>query len=361
VAHPQNRAASEYQPSRIKKNRLDQEKKDSKLMNDPFAEDLAANHHDQPSAATRLFAKFRESINSTSNPNASEDVGTPTQQRSDFPAVAGHHVHHSQGTRGAAHPRTVSEDIDDHMDGSVHQGSDVCPSCGYIRMSSVYCPVSQLHHGTDLPAETPRRKKPSLFSRIRDSMSGLTPLGGAEDGDPNADPTTHADAGDVGVNGAGTVVAPASPSQGITSLFSKTREEKQIADLIHLEEKARKQIVEVVKLSVHEIDRQLTAIHKDVRDVLRAHERTRNAIAFEFKTEFDKFYAERKRELEDIKKDFIIESKLLLKKEKERKKHACGDTATETEVQPCEQESDVAAPVVESPDEDAADRGEPRP
>lgn len=308
-------------------------------MNDPFAETSAKS---QESAATRLFAKIRGSMNGATT---TEDPGTPTHQRTDFPSIGGNAVPGHASAARSAHPRTVSEDIDDHMDGSVHQGADVCPSCGYVRMSSVYCSVSQLHHGTDLPSETPRKKKPSLFSRIRDSMSGLTPMGGGDETDgATGSPITNADAGDATVNGAGTVVIPSSPPQqgGIAGLFTKTKEEKQIADLLHAEEKTRKQIVEVVKLSAHEIDRQLTAIHKDIREVLRCQERARNVVAFEFKTEFDKIYVERKRDLEEFKKGFLLEVKLILKKDKERKKHT--SEATEDTVVDAGADEQQAAP-----------------
>lgn len=277
-------------------------------MNDPFASQ-------KQEGGKSLFTKFRETLNGSTTEGGDPSTPTQQQQQSDFPtmnASSAASASSASRSQAQAHPRTTSEDIDDHMAGSVHQGADQCPSCGYVRMSSVYCPVSQLHHGTDLPAETPRRKKQSLFSRIRDSMSGITPV--VEDSDSGVDaPTTNADAADA---------TPSSPAQGITGLFSKSKEEKQFAELAHQEEKARKQIVDIVRLSVQEIDRQLTAVHKEAREAVRANERARNIILFDFKTEFDKFYAERKRELEDFKKDMLMETKLMLKKEKERKKHA---------------------------------------
>lgn len=277
-------------------------------MNDPFASDKQ-----DASNGKSLFAKFFQGTEGG-------DPSTPTQQQADFPSMNGGANTNASTSQPPAHPRTTSEDIDDHMAGSVHQGTDVCPSCGYVRMSSVYCSVSQLHHGSDLPAETPRRKKQSLFSRIRDSMSGITPV--VDDTDSGADaPNANADSTEGG--------APPSPSQGITGLFSKSKEEKQLAEVIHHEEKARKQIVDIVRLSVQEIDRQLTAVHKEAREVIRANERARNIVAFDFKTDFDKLYAERKRELEDIKKDFLVETKLMLKKEKERKKHSTEPSCNE--------------------------------
>jgi hypothetical protein len=277
-------------------------------MNDPFASE-------KQDGGKSLFTKFRETLNGSTSEGGPSTPTQQIQQQSDFPTMSTTTaVVAPSASRPQAHPRTTSEDIDDHMAGSVHQGADPCPSCGYIRMSSVYCPVSQLHHGTDLPAETPRRKKQSLFSRIRDSMSGITPV--IEDSDSEVDaPTTNADASDG-------AAAATSPAQGISGLFSRSKEEKQLSELAHQEEKCRKQIVDIVRLSVQEIDRQLTAVHKEVREAVRANERSRNIILFEFKTEFDKFYAERKRDLEDIKKDFLMETKLMLKKEKERKKHS---------------------------------------
>lgn len=277
-------------------------------MNDPFAK-----------GGTGLLSKLRG--------REGEEPQSPAQPPpADFPKIKVESDSAPPASPAkAAHPRTVSEDIDDHMDGSVHQGTDVCPSCGYVRMSSIYCSVSLLHHGTDLPAQTPNRKKNSIFSRIRDSMSGLTPLGGdsdREDAAGNSAPTTEA--------------------AGFT-LFAKSKEEKQLVELVQQEEKGRKAIVDVVRLSATEIERQLTVVHKDFREMLKSHEKARNNLAVVCKTEFDKMYSDRKRELEDLRKDFATETKLVAKKEKERRKHQA-TAGPETEA-PAPAVLDVFVPV----------------
>lgn len=243
-------------------------------------------------------------------------------------------VHHgrtdSKIAAGGRHPRTVSDDIDDHMEGSVHLGTDVCPSCGYVRMSSVYCPVSQLHHGTDLPLETPsKKKKASLFSRIRDSMSGLSPHPPTEDVDEQAASPCAPHQSHPALPDDAATCGDTPETSGIRwPLFSKTKEEKAVADINQLEEKERKSIYELHKLAVHEIDRQLTNVHKAIREIIRGHDRAKNVVAHECKQGFDKLYLERKQELEEIRTEFQLELKLLAKKEKERRKHlhaAAGD------------------------------------
>ncbi|KAG5492549.1 hypothetical protein JKF63_01127 [Porcisia hertigi] len=41
------------------------------------------------------------------------------------------------------------EELEDHMHGSIYARTDICQACGFPRGSSVCCPVSRRHHGTD--------------------------------------------------------------------------------------------------------------------------------------------------------------------------------------------------------------------
>lgn len=73
------------------------------------------------------------------------------------------------------HGRVESGDVDDHMLTSLYFPDDICKGCGFPRKSSVWCPVTQRHHGTDeLMAPTGHAKKGAgglkflkgVFSRV---------------------------------------------------------------------------------------------------------------------------------------------------------------------------------------------------
>lgn len=53
------------------------------------------------------------------------------------------HQHSRMPTSG------LSDEFEDHMIGSTFAGTDVCMGCGFPRSSSVWCSVTQRHHGTD--------------------------------------------------------------------------------------------------------------------------------------------------------------------------------------------------------------------
>ncbi|KPA86044.1 hypothetical protein ABB37_00316 [Leptomonas pyrrhocoris] len=87
------------------------------------------------------------------------------------------------GGGGSSHHATVSrdDDFEDHMLGSAYKCTDICKACGFPRGSSVCCPVTHLHHGTDEATTSAKRHHGRTFSggrnlmaRIRDKLP-LTP------------------------------------------------------------------------------------------------------------------------------------------------------------------------------------------
>ncbi|GET92639.1 hypothetical protein, unknown function [Leishmania tarentolae] len=52
----------------------------------------------------------------------------------------------SGNSLGAAQDPVV---LDDHMQNSIYFGTDTCMDCGFTRGSSVFCPVTHRHHGTN--------------------------------------------------------------------------------------------------------------------------------------------------------------------------------------------------------------------
>lgn len=277
-------------------------------MNDPFADEPGTQ---RPSKVVEFFSRLTqrhdEDDQTLQVPTTSTHQRTSSKQNSFF---------------STAHDRTSSQDIEDHMKDSQYSGSDICSACGYPRLSSIYCTVSSLHHGTDLPAETPsKKKKGSIFARIRDSMTGIDT---EEDQNARSQPAIAVDSGSTTPRHEGDGTAPPS-SPSFLAVFSKTKEEKQIAELVHQEEKDRKRIHENVKLSKEEIIRQLTTVHHQFREILKDQEKHRMELAHQHKVEADKTIAERKGEWEDLKKLWATEHKLALKKEKERRKHAVSE------------------------------------
>lgn len=97
----------------------------------------------------------------------------------------------------STHQASVSgeEEFDDHMAGSVYARSDICKFCNFPRGSSVCCPVTRRHHGTD-EEMTPGRDHSrsasgglNLISRIRRKLPlspgrRVSPQNG-DDGDVN--------------------------------------------------------------------------------------------------------------------------------------------------------------------------------
>ncbi|CAD2214511.1 hypothetical protein ADEAN_000195800 [Angomonas deanei] len=69
------------------------------------------------------------------------------------------------------------DDFDNHLENSPFAPSDVCPSCGYPRGSSVVCPVSLRHHGTDEVVKSHSRTPSGgmrLFHRLKHKSSKST-------------------------------------------------------------------------------------------------------------------------------------------------------------------------------------------
>jgi hypothetical protein len=66
------------------------------------------------------------------------------------PRSGGTSARRAAAAAGTHHVSVSGEDdFDDHMLGSMYQGTDICKACGFRRGSSVCCPVTRCHHGTD--------------------------------------------------------------------------------------------------------------------------------------------------------------------------------------------------------------------
>ena len=360
------------------------------MSNDPFAED-SYDHSSTPStggggghfhfkltspnkakAAAHSHQRTSSNSNSHSNHNtAFPSFGSPQQQQHSYlVAPASHH-----------HDRTVSEDIDDHMYGSPFAPTDICPACHMPRMSTIQCTVTQLHHGTDLPCETPKkRQNRGFFSRLRESFqSHEAPAANPTDSQPTSavhkevplqqpPPQFTGDGDDRdGEDDTGTSATPSSspsergqedeagtdvpaaethhvktPSGGI-SLFGirlgKTKDEKQLQELMDMEEHDRKKMQQdFLTLDMEEMTRQGAEIHKAVRHALKSQAKARLQVEVACKEEFDRLYLERKVGMEEIRREHLLEAKLTHKKEKERKKHAAMATGTAEEQQPASAE-----------------------
>ncbi|CAJ1992945.1 hypothetical protein conserved [Leishmania donovani] len=72
----------------------------------------------------------------------------------------------SVGRRGSSLGAAQNpEGLEDHMQNSIYAGTDTCMDCGFTRGSSVCCPVTRRHHGTDeLIASGRHRISHSRFS-----------------------------------------------------------------------------------------------------------------------------------------------------------------------------------------------------
>lgn len=71
------------------------------------------------------------------------------------------------GTPGAG--RSEEQEMEDHMSGSAYTATELCPACGFPRGSSVCCPVTRRHHGTNELMDSGRHQ----HSRSASGSKGL--------------------------------------------------------------------------------------------------------------------------------------------------------------------------------------------
>jgi hypothetical protein len=233
------------------------------------------------------------------------------------------------------HFRTESEELDDHMAGSEYNPADVCPRCGYARMSSVYCSVSATHHGTDRPLNTPRREKRGILQRIQDLIGTDRPNSDDDDDDDDAavqvdaqtcendaSPASHADnlheSSSTPTPQGGVSPRPAAASSS-WSLF-KSKEAKQLDDVREEEERARRSIQEqcLNELRITEVN--VREYSKKVRGDQKAFKQDRRDLEMACKTAFDVIYKERKEQLEVLQRIYTAELKRTKSAEKSTKK-----------------------------------------
>jgi hypothetical protein len=212
------------------------------------------------------------------------------------------------------------------MAGSQYSPTDICPRCGYARMSSVYCSVSATHHGNDKPLSTPRREKRGLLQRIQELIG--TDAGQRSPSD---------DSGDDGAGAAETAGQPLAEEQGGSahstprqagpaaaassswSLF-KTKDEKQVDDLRLEEERCRQRIVETCMVDLRITEVNIKDYSKRVRGDQKVFKQERRDLEMACKTGFDGIYKERKEQLEVIQRIFTVELKKVRSEEKAAKK-----------------------------------------
>lgn len=227
------------------------------------------------------------------------------------------------------HSRSQSEEFEDHMEGSIYAPHDICPRCNYPRMSSVCCPVSQLHHGTDQPFETPQKKK-GLFERMRQSLVGsdgsantgpqpVAPMHLDADAKPSGPPAETVDDDEKKSESSSSDSEAAQPtsekpkSSGWT-LF-KSAEEKAQHELKRTQNDARKSLSEEEKAAFRALEKDVKEFERLVKDAMKkqAAERAHveeDALKKEFEAQVkqpwkkavEELEKQFKRELDDIKK-----------------------------------------------------------
>ncbi|CCW64853.1 unnamed protein product [Phytomonas sp. EM1] len=66
-------------------------------------------------------------------------------------------------------PPPEADPLEDHLAGSLYQPRDLCADCGFPRGSSVRCPATSRHHGTNAPLPDPtggKVKRRSFLGRV---------------------------------------------------------------------------------------------------------------------------------------------------------------------------------------------------
>lgn len=356
------------------------------MSTDPFAQD-SYDQNSSTGTAGGGFFQFRLTSPDKKHPNGHNNhqrTASANAFPSFGPSSSASPGHHHLGAPIGTHDRTVSEDIDDHMYGSPFAATDICPACQMPRGSTIQCSVTQLHHATDLPCETPKKRQQNrgFFSRLRESFQSHHTEGTANPSDSQPTSAVHKEVplhppsasspskGDHDDEETGSSSTNPSPSESdddnpqettaaaveteattttthhaktqsgtLFGIFGigKTKEEKNLQECVEREEHERKRMIhDFLTLDMEEMHRQCTEIHKAVRHALKAQAKARLALEVAFKEEFDRLYLERKGGLEEIRREHLLEAKLTHKKEKERKKHSAaaaagnGGTATES-------------------------------
>ena len=241
----------------------------------------------------------------------------------------------TSSTPAVQHRRTESEELDDHMAGSDYHPTDVCPRCGYARMSSVYCSVSQTHHGTDKPLNTPRREKRGILARLQEFIGNDGNKSDDEKSDdschvrdessPSSQIADHEESAQrpATPSATGPAAASSSPAAAATtsswSLF-KTKEEKQLDELRVEEEKARKRILDDCMTDTRISEMNIREYSKKVRGDQKTYRHERRDLETACKTAFDVIYRERKDQLEVMQKIYAAELKKTKAEEKAAKK-----------------------------------------
>lgn len=238
------------------------------------------------------------------------------------------------------HRRTESEELDDHMAGSEYSPLEICPRCGYARMSSVYCSVSATHHGTDKPLNTPRREKKGLLQRIQDLIGTDDPKSDSDDGDTAvaADRTDEL-LGSEGIKSPrdddstpppAPAPSMASPRQAATSTWSlfKSKEAKQLDDLRDEEERERSRLCDEGLRSLHIIDVNVKEYSKKVKGDQKAMKHERRDMEMQCKLAFDVIYKDRKEQVEVMQRIFTAELKKVKSEEKAAKKGKVPERST---------------------------------
>ena len=216
------------------------------------------------------------------------------------------------------HGRKVSgEEMTDHMDGSVYAPHEICPACGSARSTSVHCPVSQRHHGTDEEVAAPGAAK-GFFGFFRNSRNNVDGDGDGSDDDAARRESALSEPG-VALGTDHLAVTPGKERRGFFSF--RTKEEKAFDDAcsqLKSNQRTGRKIIET------EEEKQLSSLKsnyatflKQVKDIAKQHVKEREQLVAETATANSTLKEEWKKETEDLSK--------LMKKSREDAKKAQKD------------------------------------